>query len=281
MDFDMNRTWSQAIALVRANFQLLAVIAGVFVLLPALAVYAAMPQVISLFDVNADPETLDAQMTAALPKLAIYGLVAFLFEMVGYMAMIALVGGGRPTVGESIMKGVKAIPTVVGASIVLMLGFFMVAFVIALIAGVIAGLAAASGSAAGAGLISVVTSLGMLAAMAYLFARLAPLLPVIVLEGEYNPLKAIGRAWRLTKPRAWAILGFFALLFVAYLVISMVLMTLLSAFGLAAGGASVFVTGVFAGLLGAAVTMLMSAILVSIHQQLSGPSPERLSETFE
>ena len=36
MQFDMNRTWSQAVALVRANFQLLAVIAGIFLLLPTL-----------------------------------------------------------------------------------------------------------------------------------------------------------------------------------------------------------------------------------------------------
>ena len=34
MTFDMNRTWNEALSLVRANFQLLAVIAGVFLLLP-------------------------------------------------------------------------------------------------------------------------------------------------------------------------------------------------------------------------------------------------------
>lgn len=285
MQFDMNRTWSQAIAMVRANFQLLAVIAGVFVLLPALVVYSAMPEVFSMTAFTTDSKTIDAQMAAAFPQLLIYGLVALVLEMVGYMAMIALMGGGRPTVGESIVRGIKAIPTVLGAAVAIALAYMILGIVFALVMGLLMALTGSAGSLTAAGVIGIATYVVLLVASAYAFARLAPLLPVIVLEPQYNPLKALVRAWRLTAPRAWTILGFFALLFVAYLVISVVFMTLLSAFGVVAGGApggaGVFIMGLFAGLLGAAVAMLISGILVSIYQQLSGPSPAELSQTFE
>ena len=38
MTFDMNRIWSQAVAMVRAGWQDLALIAGIFFLLPSLLV---------------------------------------------------------------------------------------------------------------------------------------------------------------------------------------------------------------------------------------------------
>ena len=290
MQFDMNRTWSQAIGLVQANFQLLAIIAGVFMLLPAVVFYSAMPEAFTMFKFTADPKAMDAEMATLLPKLLTYGLIAFAFQMVGYLTMIALIGGGRPTVGESILRGIKAVPTVIGATILCFIAYMLLALALGLVIGLLAaaaiGLAGSStGGVVVIGAVSVLLYLFLIVVVAYFGARLSPLLPVIVLEPQYNPVKALARAWRLTKPKAWAILGFFLLLFVCYLVISIVFFTVLSAFGMIAGagvgGASVFVMGLFGGVLGAAVAMLFSAILVSLHQQLAGFSRERLNETFE
>lgn len=58
MKLDMNAIWSRGMALVRENLQLLAVIAGVFFLLPTLAFYFLVPGMEQLMVPGADPEVL-------------------------------------------------------------------------------------------------------------------------------------------------------------------------------------------------------------------------------
>lgn len=43
--------------------------------------------------------------------------------------------------------------------------------------------------------------IGALVALCYLMARFVTLLPVIVIEQEYNPFTAIARAWRDNRQR--------------------------------------------------------------------------------
>jgi len=273
MQFDMNRTWSQAIALVKGNFQLLAIIAGVFLLLPSVLMYLLFPDLLALMSADADPEALVARMEAMVPQLMGYGIVGMLVQMVGYMAMIALMGTDRPTVGEAIQRGVKALPTLLGAAIVFACGYFVAALVIGLLLGLVVGALSAVSEAAGTATAGILT-FGLFAAILYVMVRFCLTLPAIVLEGIGNPLKALARSWRLTGLRAWAIVGFFAMLFIAYMVLVMVLFIVIGGLGLVSGaqlgGGSALALGLFAGIVGAFVSMLLSGILVSIHQQLAG-----------
>lgn len=272
MHFDMNRTWEQAIGLVRKNFQLLALLAGVFMLLPSVLFYVAFPDILAMMSVTADPEAMEAQMLAVMPQLMTFGLIALLVQMVGYMAMIALMGGDRPTVGESIARGVKGLPALIAAAIIFAIGYVVGTLVLGMVVALIAGLLGAASEGAAAGL-GAILSFVLLAAMLYVMVRFCLTLPTIVLD-RVGPLKALGRSWRLTKPRAWAIFGFFALLFVAYMVLSMLLFIVFGAFGFVAGGAvgggTALVLGLLTGVIGALAAMLMSGILVSMHEQLSG-----------
>jgi hypothetical protein len=276
MQFDMNRTWSQALALVRKNFQLLALIAGVFMLLPSVLFYVAFPDILAMMSVTADPEAMEAQMLAAMPQLMTFGLLALLIQMVGYMAMVALMGSDRPTVGESIMRGVKGLPALIGAAILFGVGYVAGTVVLSLILGLIAALLGAASESAAAGFAAIL-SIVIVVASLYVMVRFCLTLPAIVLDRR-GPLKALAQSWRLTRPRAWAIFGFFALLFIAYMVVSMLLFIVFGALGFMAGGpvggGTALVLGLLSGVMGALAAMLMTGILVSMHEQVSaGAAP--------
>ena len=273
MQFDMNRTWSDALALVRRNFQLLAVIAGVFVLLPTLIFYIANPELLQAFALMSDPEAMDALLDPIIPRLLAFGLGVFLLQLIGYGAMVALISDGRPTVGEAIGAGARALLPALLAFIVFMIGLIVVggalAFGVSLVVVLLATLFGSSAEAA-AGFAALVTMPALLALQLYLMVRFMLTLPAIVIEGRRRPLQALDRSRRLTKPRAWAILGFIALLGVAYLVILMVIDIALNAVGAVAGGGSGLAFALVMSVTGALVAMLTSAILVSIHHQLAG-----------
>ena len=81
-------------------------------------------------------------------------------------------------------------------------------------------------------------------------------------------------------PREFAkarLFAFFALLFVAYIVISMVAAIVLQALGLftpeALAGGGVLAFALVSSVIGALLAMLLSGILVSIHRQLAGNAP--------
>jgi len=282
MNFDMNRTWSQAVALVRANFQLLAIVAGVFVLLPTLAFYLLNPDLLRALGDETKPQQVQALLEAMMPRLLLFGLIVFIVEMTGQSALVALVGHRRPTVGQSIKTGARALPSVVGAIVLFIFGLWAVAFIVSLplaIIGILITGGAGGAAALSSGLLGGVISIAILVVELYLMVRFMMTLPVIVLEHQFNPLKALARSWRLTAPSAWRILAFLILLGIAYLVIVLLLMLVIGAIGLATGSTSA--SGqigagsqlVFAGitsLVGAAVAMLVAAILVSMHRQLAG-----------
>jgi len=181
------------------------------------------------------------------------------------------------------VKRSSKIPTIVGAGIVFIVGFVLVAIAVGLAVGLVAVVLALIGSLlgisaeTGAGLaviLIVPLYLAVFVLELYVMVRFIMTLPVIVLERQYNPLKALVRSWRLTRPRAWAILGFILLLLIAYFVIVMVLVIVLGAIGFAIGGemsaGSVLAFSLVSSVIGAFVAMLLSAILVSMHQQLAG-----------
>jgi hypothetical protein len=272
MTFDMNRTWEEALALMRANFQLLAVIAGVFLLLPTVVFYLGFPEIIVP---PAAGEQLSNDETIALAaKLFPAVILMILVQMVGYLAMITLIGGARPTVGEAIASAVRALPTLLATFVTLVaigvLGGFLLSILMVL---VIAGLALVLGEGALLGL-SLLLYFVLLGVMFYLYARISPLLPVIAIERARGFVQPLRRAWTLTKGAGRRLFAFFALLFVAYIVISMVAAIGLQALCLltpeALSGGGVLTFALVSSVIAALLAMLMSGVLVSIHRQLAG-----------
>jgi hypothetical protein len=282
MTFDMNRTWSQGLALLKANFSLLSVIAGVFLLLPGALFYVALPEVTAALATTQDPDQMLAILQAHSGKLIGFGLLATIAQLIGYLGMIALMGGDRPTVGEALKRAFTGLPTAIGATILLVLVYAVVGLALSVLLG---GLAAGAGAIGGEGLTAVIVFIGVAAVMVavlYIVTRFTLTTPTIVLEGLGNPVAAMRRSWELTRSHAMKIFGFFALLFIAYLVIAMLLGGIVGVIAALFGGgaASALVNGLFNGLLGAGVAMLFSAILTSMHQQLAGGGNQGIGMTF-
>ena len=280
MEFSMNRTWNEAVAMFRANFQLLAIVGGVFVLIPSLLIYMALPDFFAnLMLAENDPEAIERMMASMLGPLILWGTIGFLAQMIGYVAMIVLMGADRPTVGEAIVIGLKAVIPVIAATLLFGLIYLLLALVMALVIG---GLAVALGEG-GAAVLGFVLVLALLLVTLYLAIRFVLTMPVIGLERAYNPLKAMVRSWRLTKVVAWRLFAFFLLLFIAYMVLSLVFMGIIGgAIGAIGGGAGgSFAIGLLNGVVGALVAMIFSAILVSLYRQLAGPGTAEVRETFE
>ncbi len=276
MGFDMNGAWSRGVALVRENFQLLAVIAGLFVLLPTLAFYYLVPGMDVLMDPTADPEIVQAQVMSQVGPLATWGIVGSIIQFIGYGAMVALMGDTRPTVGEALKSGATSVPSVVGAMLGFLVLYILAAVIVTLPIALLAG-------GLGLSALALLIPLLVLGVALILMARFSVTLPVIVVEKTFNPLTALKRSWDLTRPARWRVLSFWAVLGLAYVVISLLLVGL---FGLVAammgdGDGSRLLMGLVNGVLAMLVGMLVCGLAVAIHRQLAGATEAEIAATFD
>ncbi|MEM6827875.1 MAG: hypothetical protein AAF553_08010 [Pseudomonadota bacterium] len=283
MSFDMNAAWERAFDLVKENFQLLAIVASVFFLLPSLAIYLLAPDTMTalsdpaLFsDPDADPELVLEQFQQELgPIFAISGLI-WIVQFAGYGAMVALMSRGRPTVGESVLIGAKAMPS----TFALLLIFFLLYFVTVLIIAVPFGLI---GSLLGMPALGAIAAFPAALSSIWILARMSLSLPVLILEKTLNPFKATLRSFKLTHQKQWMVLLFWTVLFVGYLIFALLFTSVLGLVaGLAGGGVlGSLILGLSNGATAMALGMLMCGLGVAIYEQLAGPQSEDVAEVFE
>lgn len=284
MTFDMNRTWSAALALLSANGQLLAIIAGVFLLLPGTLFYVALPDVMTTLatQTNPDPEQLLAMLRAAMVPLIVVGLVMFVAQIIGYLAMIALMGDDRPTVGEALRRALACLPSAIGVTLLLLLGYILVAFACGLALALLVAGGTLVGGTVLAGVLAFLGGVAMLVTIVYFATRFILTMPIIALDGITGPWAVCKRSWELTRSNALKIFFFYVLIFAAYIVIAMILSSIFGVIAgmLGNGTGAALVLGLSNGLIGAAVAMLFSAIMVAMHRQLSGLSVTAIDQTF-
>lgn len=258
--FDGNRAWQEAAAVVNGNREVLAALAGVFVVLPAFALGLLLPEFQPIE--GAQGEEALRQVTAFLDANWMPILGVALVQTVGSLAMLALCGHrSRPTVGQAITRGLAATPIAILAQI-LQGAIFAVAFLIP----------ASIGGLTGSVAFTAVTVLIGLGLIVYLIARFAMTNPVIAIEGLNNPVTALVRAFALTRGNAAQVLLFYFLLIAAFVIGSMVLEV---GFGLAAhliGGAEAqkLVAGFVSSVLQGAMAAYVAATLASGYRQLAG-----------
>lgn len=284
MSFDMNRTWSMALALLSANGQLLAIIAGVFLLLPGTLFYVAMPDIMTTLatQTNPDPDMVLAMLREAMVPLIVLGLVTLVAQIIGYLAMIALMGDDRPTVGEALRRALAYLPSTIGVTLLLMVGYILVVAVGALVMALLVAAGTAIGGEVLGGVLAVIGAIALIVGIIFLATRFILTMPIIALEGITGPWTVCKRSWNLTRSNALKIFFFYVLIFAAYIVIAMILSSIFGVLaGLLGNGAgAALVLGLSNGLIGAAVAMLFSAIMVAMHRQLAGLSTTAIDQTF-
>ncbi len=274
MKFDMSAAWSEAMRLVAANRQVIAVVAGVFFFLPYLAFMLLFMNQMSALEAaqkaNPDPEAMGSAMMGFYGDIWWFVLLAMVIQGIGMLGLLTLLTDRtRPTVGEALKAGVKLFLPYFGAQLLMSVVFGLL---------ILVPIAVGAGASVAAGLL-----LGIIALVVfcYLFTKFVLTPAVIAIERQANPLTALGRSWRLTKGNSVRIFLFLFLLFLAVGVIGGVLSMIIGLF-LALAGAETALIGqaVISGLINAVFYVIFLGVLAAIYRQLAGTSSETANETF-
>jgi hypothetical protein len=271
MKFDMGRAWNEATALVGANKELLAALAGIFVFLPNLALALLVPEMMT-GPANVDPENPAAAMQAFYTENGVwFGLLAIV-QWAGTLCMFALLNDRRPTVGEAMRAGLIALIPYLASQVIVMLA-------LAIVLGLPVGLAFGAGSVA----VGVLIALVAVVAFIYVMVKLSLVGPEMVIGGNLNPITALRNSWVLTKGNSLRLFAFYLLLGIGVAVVAMVIGLVSGLFVAMLGqnAAGLLVGGLLNGLLAAIWTVLMVCVLAAAYKQLAGPSTAAYESTFE
>lgn len=253
--------WNESADYLKAHFGTLFTIAVALIALPNVALQAFGP------GAAAPGETPEAGLWMLLvPVVLILGIT-------GSLAISTLALGRASTVGEAIGHGFRRFLPLMGASLILILGFCILIVPIVVATGLQPGdLLAPTPATAGKILL---VMLVILAVLAFFGVRLLLTTPVAAAEGA-GPVAIIARSWALTRGHFWRLLGFLLLLGVAAMVLIMVV-TLVVGLIVAAvagppapgtvGGLIMLLVG---GLLNAVFLVVMTTMIARIYLQLAG-----------
>lgn len=269
MTFDMSAAWRDATAMIRANTEVLMIIAGIFFFLPGVATGFAVPAIPPA--TMADPERAAAAITAFYGTWGWFYAIVLVLQMVGTLALLALLRGrGRPTVGEAMRAGAAGLLPAVGTFLLIAFGFGLVVMAASLVIGALATAAGGAGA-----LIGALLALALLGAIIVVSVRLSLTTPVIAIDRVFNPLEVLRRSWRMTGGQALRLFVFYLLLIVVYLVVVIVVGLLTGVLLLALGElASVIASSLLSALIGAGAAVVSVAVLAAVHRQLAGePGP--------
>lgn len=261
MRFDSNRAWQEATALVSANRDVLWALAGVFLVLPSFAVgiLAPPPEPPAGIDRDGLMAMLSNYYDSAWPWL----LGMAVCQVIGTLAMLALyTDRTRPTVGEALKLALRGALPVILAQLLAGMGFVLAALIPIM-------LVALTGVQA----LATVVVAACLVALVYVMVRISLIAPVVMVEGERNPIAALRRSWDLTRGNAGRLTLFYALLLVGFGIVIL----------LVGGLADLLLRLVLGMELGTALGTLVSAALQAVmaiffmavyaatHRQLARP----------
>lgn len=263
MKLDMSRAWNDTTRLLSANMQVIVVVAGVFFFLPYLALSLLAPGIANPMAGAAPGQAQSPEaMMALFTGPVIAGMVAIaLLQAVGTIALLTmLTDHARPTVGEALGTGVKALLPYIGT--MLLQG---------LLVGVVIGLPLALAIASGNGAIAAIVGLAAFVAFIYLYVKFSLSVPVIAIEKQFNPLAVLRRSWTLTRGNSLRLLGFYLLLFIAVIVLSMIVGIMLGLpLALVGGTVAEFGSALIGSLTNTAMVIVFMGVLAAVHRQLSG-----------
>lgn len=183
----------------------------------------------------------------------------------------------KPSVGDAVNNGFRSALPLLGAFVLLLIAYFVIALVLGLLIGVLAG-------ASGSGAVGMVLFALCGVALAYVATKLSMLVPVVALDGERNPINAISKSWNMTNGKVLPVLGTYLVFIIALVVVIGIFVAVLVMPTMAGGAtpgfgmiAAIFLFYILA-IIG--ITIYASSLTAAVHQQLSGQSVEDATNTF-
>ncbi|ANY19483.1 Membrane domain of glycerophosphoryl diester phosphodiesterase [Tsuneonella dongtanensis] len=274
MKFDMSAAWNEAVRLLAANRDVLLIVAGVFFFLPYVGFMLMFTNEMAALEAaqgaDPDPEAMGQAMLGFYGSIWWMILLMAIVQGIGMLGLLALLSDrSRPTVGEALKIGLKMLLPYLGAQILVSVLYGLLLLV---------PIAVGAGTSVATGVLVGIVAFVLLV---YLFTKFLLVTPVIAIERVGNPLAALGRSWRLTKGNSLRLFFFILLLLVALVVVGGVISMILGLI-LALAGEEVARIGnaIVSGLVNGVFYVIFLAVLAAIHRQLTGGSPEAVSETF-
>lgn len=268
---DLGQAWNQAVALLTTNVQVVMVVAAVFFFLPNAISSLAMPQPTELEAMMGgatDPETILAAMVEFYGQIWWIFVLLALFQAVGALCLLMLLTDrSRPTVGEALMFGLKAlVPYIL---VQLLANFIILSALVLPIA-----LGMAIDPAAGVLLLPVGIGLAV-----YLWVRLSLAGPAMAIEKQLNPIVALQRSWQLTGGNVLLLFAFYMLLIVALGVLGLVATMAFAIFSVFGDDIGLFASAIGGSLFTMIALAVMLAVSAAVYRQLSGDVA--VKETFD
>ena len=267
--FDSGAAWNSATRMLKANTNVVAVIAGVFFFLPNLAISLVAPELADPLAGAAPAETSEqamAQLSELGPGFFATMIILGLIQAIGVLALLRLLTDrDKPTVGEALKSGL-------GGLVPYILSQIAQALIAVLAIGIPLGLVIATGSPA---LIAIGALLAIFA-FVFLFVRFSLLSAAIAIDRIHGPVAALKRSWQLTAGKVGRLALFYFLLMIAILVVFLVGSMV---FGLVFALMGEEIAMVGQALIGAAINALFVTIFLgvvaAVHRQLSSGAPEK------
>lgn len=258
MKFDSNSAWKEASAAISANRDVVFALAGVFYLLPSLAIALLFPSPEPV--ASMDQKALMAQASEYYASIMPVALPLLVFQAAGTLALLTLLTDrSRPTVREALGIGLRGVIAYCLAQLILGLGL-----------GLVGGLLLTVGAATGVAVIAAISVVAVVILVAYAMIKTSLAAPVISVEGERNPLAALRRSWTLTRGNSVRIGLFYLLVGLAFIVITLVLTSLAGIVValLASADASQIAGAVMSSAVNAVMVIYFVAIIAATHRQL-------------
>ncbi|WP_374529817.1 hypothetical protein [Novosphingobium sp.] len=276
MSFSIRRAFSQAFELVSARFGAMLAVSVIAMVLSWLMMgtyFGGMMGTV-LSNPAAGEQMMMNSMGAGL--FLVYA-ANFAISVTGYAAICALCSDRvSHTVGTALGAGVRAMPSLVGAWLLLMLGMIAVSLVMML---VISGMAMASSDPWMMLLISIVIA----AVFVYLLTKFSLILPIAAIDEVRNPFRLLGRSWTLTSGATLKIFALYLLVFAAMFVV--LVASFLALIGIPRAGmvppfGSLITMALGMVVFGIVLQLYLTALSAAIHRQLAGTSSETMANAF-
>lgn len=227
-----------------------------------------------------DPSTFAsgaASMAALGGTVFLLGLIAFILQMGSYFASWRMgLAPGQESVGSALGYGlVAALPVLlVAIAFVVVVGLVIgVLFGGAMLPMLMSGDPTAAGAVGSVGLallaVPVILAFGL-----WLSARLCVMGPIMAAGRSFNPLPALAESWRMTAASQWKLMGYFVLLFIVALILTMILGLVFGVSALVGGGApgtgSIILITIVSALVSIPIAYLYVGIPAGIYKALGG-----------
>lgn len=244
MKLSYSAIWKDTVELLRANGAAVAAVAGVFIFLPALMTAFLLP-----YPEPTDPKLILDMWKEYLNANWHWLILSSIVGMIGAIAIFLLfLDPKRSTVGGTISTAVMILPFYFLASLVS--GFIMgIGFLLLIVPGL------------------------------YLLGRLCVVTPVVVAEGQRNPIAAVSRSFELTRGNGWALFGLIILVALTASIVAGVVSTMVGIIFLLIDRDIGTLMAKLVQTLGSAATVtLLYALTAAIYRAVRGTTT--VEETF-